>query len=194
MKIINKTVYIILICFSINLYSQVREKNTIELTPKIGYSTFRYYASGFPSGKLNSINFGVTGDYYFNQIWSMQTGILYQKMGGKTFYDKFEIEYINLPINANWHFGSKRKWNFNIGMTTSLRLNDSESQSILGAKIKNIQSGFNIGTGYKIEISNRIGILIDYQFFSGATGLDQDEIYVLTNKGSNLNLGAVIKL
>ena len=79
-------------------------------------------------------------------------------------------------------------------MTTSFRLNDSESQSILGAKIKNIQSGINIGTGYKIEVSNRIGILIDYQFFSGATGLDQDEIYVLTNKGSNLNLGAVIKL
>lgn len=190
-----KIIYLIAFyCSSINLYSQIRENNVIELTPKIGMSTFKYYASGSPSGSLNSTNFGITGDYYLNEIWSLRTGLLYQKMGGKTFSDNFEVDYINFPINANWHFGSTRKWNLNFGVITGLRANNSEKQNVLGAQIKNTQTGFNLGIGYKIELTKNIGILLDYQYFSGLTNIDQDEFYVLINKGGNLNIGAVIKL
>ena len=190
-----KIIYLIAFCCSsINLHSQVRERNVIELTPKIGRSTFKYNASGNPSGSLNSTNFGITGDYYLNEIWSLQAGLIYQKMGGKTFNDNFEVDYINFPINANWHFGSTKKWNLNFGITTGLRINNSENQNILGAKIKNTQTGFNLGIGYKIELTKNIGILLDYQYFSGLTNIDQDEIYELINKGGNLNIGAVIKL
>jgi long-subunit fatty acid transport protein len=190
-----KFIYLIAFYYSsINLYSQIREKNVIELTPKIGISTFKYYASGNPSGSLNSKNFGITGDYYLNEIWSLRTGLLYQKMGGKTFSDNFEVDYINLPINANWHFGSTKKWNLNFGITAGFRANNSEKQNVLGAQIKNTQTGFNLGIGYKIELTKNIGILLDYQYFSGLTNIDKDEIYVLTNKGANLNIGAVIKL
>lgn len=185
---------IIFICTNVNSYSQTRGKNVIELTPTIGMSNFKYYASGYPSGALNSINFGLTGDYYLDDSWSLRSGMGYQKMGGKTFYDIFEVEYINLPINANLHFGSTRKWNFNFGITASYRINNNEKQNILGAKIKNKQSGINLGIGYKIEVTKKIGILLDYQYFSGTTNVDQDEIYVLTNKGGSLNIGVVIKL
>nr|WP_281337398.1 outer membrane beta-barrel protein [Flavobacterium eburneipallidum] len=115
-------------------------------------------------------------------------------MGGKTFNDNFEVDYINFPINANWHFGSTRKWNLNFGITASFRTNNSERQNILGAQIKNKQTGIDLGIGYKIEIRKNIGILLDYQGFSGLTNVDQDEIYILKNKGGNLNIGAVIKL
>ncbi len=73
-------------------------------------------------------------------------------------------------------------------------MNHSENQNILGAKIKNFQNGINIGIGYKFEITKRIGILLDYQFFSGVTNIDEDEIYDLKNKGGNLNIGTVLKL
>ncbi len=181
-------------CHSINLHSQIRAKNVVELTPKIGMSSFRYYASGYPSGSLNSLSFGITGDYYLNKIWSLQTALLYQKMGGKTFNDSFEVDYINFPINANWHFGKTKKWNLNFGITASFRANNSERQNILGAQIKSNQTGLNLGIGYKIEMTKNLGILVDYQFFSGLTNLDKDDIYVITNKGSNLNLGVVIKI
>lgn len=190
-----KIIYLVVFYFSsMNLYSQIREKNDLELTPKIGISTFNYYASGNPSSSLSSTNFGITGDYYLNRIWSLRTGLLYQKMGGKTFNDNFEVDYINFPINANWHFGSTRKWNLNFGITASFRANNSERQNILGAQIKNKQTGIDLGIGYKIEITKNIGILLDYQGFSGLTNVDQDEIYILKNKGGNLNIGAVIKL
>lgn len=102
---------IIFLSFTVNVYSQVREKGAVELTPKIGYSNFKYYMYGHPSLALKSVNFGITGDYYLTEAWSIRTGILYQKMGGQTFDSKYELDYLNIPINANWHFGSTRKWN-----------------------------------------------------------------------------------
>jgi hypothetical protein len=192
----NKIIYFILFyCTSSSVYSQIRGKNVIELIPKIGRSTFTYYASlAYPSGSLKSTNFGITADYYFNTIWSIQTGLLYQKMGGTTFNDTFEIDYINFPINANWHFGRTKKWNFNFGITSSRRAKNTSQQNILGAQIKNTQTGLNVGIGYKIEVAKNIGILLDYQYFSGFTNVDKAEIYILTNKGSSLNIGAVMRL
>ncbi len=185
---------IIVLSFSINLYSQVREKGTVELTPKIGYSTFNYYVFGHASTALKSVNFGITGDYYLSEAWSIRTGILYQKMGGQTYDSKYELDYVNIPINANWYFGSTRKWNLNFGMLTGFKISDSNRQDILGIKIKENQTAINLGIGYKIKINNHIGILLDYQFLSGITNIDKDEIYNLKNKGGNLNIGLVIKL
>ena len=185
---------LILLSFSMSIFSQVREKGAIELTPKMGYSNFKYYVSGDPSLALKSVNFGITGDYYLSEAWSIRTGVLYQKMGGQTFDYRSELDYINIPLNANWHFGSTRKWNLNFGLLTGFKTNNSNSQDILGITTKNNQTAINFGVGYKIAINNEIGILLDYQFLAGITNIDQDEVYSLKNKGGNLNVGLVIKL
>lgn len=190
-----KIIYLFLAFFiSTNLYSQIREKQTIELTGKVGTSSFRYYVSGHPSSSLNSINFGINGDYYLNKTWSIQTGLLYQKMGGTTYNNEYDIDYINIPFNMNWHFGKTKKWNFNFGIIQSFRTNNSLSQNILGAKIKNTQTAINLGFGYRIKINDTIGILLDYQFLSGLNNVDKEELYSITNKGGNINLGTIIKI
>lgn len=190
-----KIIYFFIVFFiSTSLFSQIREEQTIELTVKIGKSSFRYYVSGHPSGSLSSINFGVSGDYYLNKTWSIQTGLLYQKMGGTTYNSKYEVDYINIPFNMNWHFGKTKKWNLNFGIIQSFRTNNSSSQNILGATIKNTQTAINLGFGYRIKINDKIGILLDYQFLSGMNNIDKDEIYRITNKGSNINLGTILKI
>lgn len=185
---------IIVLSFTVNVYSQVREKGTVELTPKIGYSNFKYYMYGHPSLALKSVNFGITGDYYLSEAWSIRTGILYQKMGGQTFDSKYELDYLNIPINANWHFGSIRKWNLNFGLLTGFKISNADDQNIFGIKSKGNQTAINWGIGYKFEVNNDIGILLDYQFLAGTTNIDQEGIYSLKNKGGNLNVGVVIKL
>ena len=185
---------IIFLSFTVNVYSQVREKGAVELTPKIGYSNFKYYMYGHPSLALKSVNFGITGDYYLTEAWSIRTGILYQKMGGQTFDSKYELDYLNIPINANWHFGSTRKWNLNFGLLTGFKISNADDQNIFGIKSKGNQTAINWGIGYKFEVNNQIGILLDYQFLAGTTNIDRDEIYSLKNKGGNLNVGVVIKL
>ena len=185
---------IIFLSFTVNVYSQVREKGAVELTPKIGYSNFKYYMYGHPSLALKSVNFGITGDYYLTEAWSIRTGILYQKMGGQTFDSKYELDYLNIPINANWHFGSTRKWNLNFGLLTGFKISNADDQNIFGIKSKGNQTAINWGIGYKFEVNNQIGILLDYQFLAGTTNIDRDKIYSLKNKGGNLNVGVVIKL
>ncbi|MGV8993646.1 MAG: outer membrane beta-barrel protein [Flavobacterium sp.] len=185
---------IFILGFSVNMFSQVRERATIELTPKIGYSNFKYSVSGYPSLALKSVNFGMTADYYLNEAWSIRTGILYQKMGGQTFSSRYELDYLNIPLNANWHFGSTRKWNLNFGLLTGFKISNADEQNIFGIKSKETQTAINGGIGYKIEINNQIGILLDYQFLVGLTNIDQDQIYSVRNKGGNINVGLVIKL
>jgi predicted porin len=191
----SKKIYLItLLLISLNLHSQIRANGDFEITPKVGLSTSSYYVSGNQSSSVKSINYGINADYYLNKSCSIRTGLLFQKMGGKTGQQKFEIDYLNLPINANWHFGSTRKWNLNFGFTQSFKIGDSETQNSLGVKVKNNQSGLNVGIGYKIEISKNTAILLDYQFFSGLTNIDEDEIYEIKNKVGNINVGIVIKI
>ena len=188
------TYLIILLSISINLHSQVRIKGDFEITTKVGRSSSRYYISGNPSSPLTSTNFGINADYYLSKSWSIKSGLLYQKMGGKSGGQNYEINYLNLPLNANWHFGATRKWNLNFGFIQSFKISGSEKQNILGTNINNKQTGLNVGIGYKIEISKNIGILLDYQFLSGLKNIAEDDIYEIKNKVGNLNLGIVIKL
>ena len=76
-----------LICFGLLISSllcngQTREKGNIELTPIVGYSTsYQLDSFLFGSSAVSGIQLGIYGNYFFNNRWSLRTGLLYQKMG-----------------------------------------------------------------------------------------------------------------
>lgn len=184
--------------------AQVKEKGTIEITPKIGKSSFVEYNEDEDSTKSNSgIEFGATADYYFNNRWSLRSGLIFDKMGGKYEFEgnRYEdkLNYLSVPINANWHFGSTRKWNLNFGLSPSFLTDAKVSENGYTANIpKNViesfQLGFTFGIGYKIEITQKFGILIDAQFFEGLTNINNSSNERMTNSGNSFNLGGVIQL
>ena len=56
--------------------AQVREKGTIELLPQIGYSSANYYGEeNLNNSSLSSVTFGVGADYFFNNRWSLRSGL-----------------------------------------------------------------------------------------------------------------------
>ena len=175
--------------------AQSREKGTIELIPQIGYGASNFYGdSDISADPLSSISYGVGADYFFNDRWSLRSGILVQTMGAVDSADsELKLQYLSVPVNANWHFGSTRKWNLNfgpsIGFLTSAKV---ESVDVKDA-FKSTQIAFNIGIGYKIEVSEKFSILIDYQ---SVTGLSKafDEGSSAKNSYGSFNLGAVLKL
>ena len=183
--------------------AQTKNKGTIEITPKIGSSRF-YENSEYDSSKYNSgVQFGVTSDYYFNNRWSLRSGLIFDKMGGTNTdaEDRYEdkLIYLSIPINANWHFGSTRKWNLNFGLSPSfLTKATSEyngmSQKISTSDIESFQLGFTYGIGYKIGITEKFGILIDAQFFNGLTNINKATDIRVINAGYSFNLGGVIQL
>ena len=103
--------------------AQVKEKGTFEITPKIGISGFTESVDNEYTKPNSGVAFGATADYYFNNRWSLRSGLVFNKMGGKysdsgNFYED-KLNYLVIPINANWHFGSTRKWNLNFGLSPS---------------------------------------------------------------------------
>ncbi|MFL9830056.1 porin family protein [Flavobacterium sp. ST-87] len=181
--------------------AQVKEKGVIEITPKIGASAFFENNEDDFTDSNSGVEFGATVDYYFNDRWSLRSGLIFDKMGGKydvgdTFLWEDKLNYLTIPINANWHFGSTRKWNLNFGLAPSFlldaKVNDMEIPS---SDIESFQLGFNFGIGYKIEVTRRFGILLDFQYFNGLTNISKSTNNVdITNVGTSFNVGGVFHL
>ncbi|GGD23783.1 porin family protein [Flavobacterium orientale] len=198
-----KFIYLSILLTGFFGFSQNREKGTIELTPIVGFSSANYYGdSALDNSSISAVDFGVNGDYYFNDRWSLRSGLLYQTMGSK--YSGFDgnqiinleekLKYVTIPVNANWHFGSTRKWSLNfgpsIGFLTSADVNGQDIKDLANAT----QVGFNYGIGYKIEISEKFSILVDFQGMTGLTEVPKESDFTIKNSYGAFNVGGVFKL
>ena len=176
--------------------AQNRENGTIELIPQIGSASSNYYGEEtLDNGTLSSVTLGVGADYYFNDRWSLRSGLHYQTMGSKVAPGIEEkLNYLSVPVNANWHFGSTRKWNLNFGPSFGILMNAEAN----GEDIKDMANGFQFGLaygiGYKIEINESFSILVDFQGMSGLSEVPKESDYTLKNAYSAINVGAVLKL
>ena len=176
--------------------AQQREKGAIELTPQIGYSSSNYSGGDAGSGNnpISGVAFGITGDYFFNNRWSIRSGVLFQKMGTEVQGFEDKLSYITLPVNANWHFGSTRKWNLNFGPSVGFLTAAESDGEDLKDFFNTTQIGLNIGIGYKIEVSPKISILIDYQGMAGLTDIIKGSEFSTMNSFGSFNAGCVFKL
>jgi Outer membrane protein beta-barrel domain len=177
-------------------FSQSREKGAIELTPVIGSASANYYGdSQLQNNKpISSVNIGINGDYFFNNRWSLRSGIFLQTMGTQFSGYKETLKYVTIPVNANWHFGSTRKWNLNFGPSFGF-LTSAEGNGVdIKDKAVTFQLGLNYGIGYKIEVSKKFSVLLDIQGMSGLSEIAKDSPYTLKNVYSSFNVGGVFKL
>lgn len=110
---------------------------------------------------------------------------------GSGFEEK--LNYVTLPLNINWHFGSTRKWYLNfgpsIGFLTSAKFNSTDVKSFANTN----QFGFNYGIGYKIEVSENFSFSIDSQNMVGLTDITKNPEIKLSNATSAFNVGGVFK-
>lgn len=203
----------LIVLTSIHSFSQLRAKGDTEIALKIGYSSANYYSTEeLDNSPISGLNFGIESDYFFNNRWSLHSGILFQKMGSNVTNDyKEKLNYITIPINANWHFGSTRKWYLNfgpsIGFITSAKAEFKQMNTFdpveigfnTGANdIKDLvnafQLGLNYGIGYKIFINDKFSLSIDYQGMTGLSEVPKESDFTLKNVYSSFNIGGVIKL
>ena len=178
-------------------YAQLREKGTTELIPVIGSATSNYYgttSSLLYNTPISSLNIGVQGDYFYSNRWSLRSGLLFQKMGSQSPGYIEELKYISVPVNANWHFGSTRKWNLNFGPTLGLLTSATENGVDIKSQANGFQYGLQVGIGYKLQLTDRFSILLDYQSMSGLSKVSKDSQNQIKNSYGSFDLGAVFKL
>lgn len=176
--------------------AQKRDKGTIELIPEIGYSSSAYYGEdNFDNSTLSAVSFGLAGDYFFNNTWSLRSGLLFQTMGadfGRGYEQK--LNYLTIPVNANWHFGSTKKWNLNFGPSIGFLTGADANGRDIKNLVESTQIGLNYGIGYKIEVSEKFSILVDFQGMTGLSKIDATGDTRLKNASSTFNVGGVFKL
>ena len=173
-------------------HAQQREKGTIEIIPHVGFTISDISGSdAADNGALSSLNIGVGADYYFNDRWSIRSGLNYETMGSDIDDTILGLSYLTIPINANWHFGKTRKWNLNFGPSIGF-LTFAESGDVdVKNDFNNIQLGLNVGIGYKFRLTEKLGLLVDYQTMAGLNDAAKD-LNIKNNYGS-LNVGLVFK-
>lgn len=194
-----------IICFVILFtgfcaFGQIREKGSIELAPFLGVGIANYYSGDAGSGNesITSVNFGATGDYYFNSRWSLRSALMYQTMGTKFADTEDRLNYITVPVNANWHFGSTRKWHLNFGPSFSFL---TKAEATVGGRtfdvkdeIESFQIGLSYGLGYKFQINEKFGLAISYNENLGLSNVSKSNDFSFRNSHSAFNLSAVFLL
>jgi hypothetical protein len=200
-----------LICFGLLLSgvlcnSQTSEKGNIELTPIVGYSaSYQLDSFLFGSSSVSGIQLGIYGNYFFNNRWSLRTGLLYQKMGTNNvdfsiFTNEYSerTNYINVPITVNYHFGAKRNWYMNYGIGVGFltyyeaNYNDGNGFVDINNLANSTQFGINGGIGYKFKISPNFLIVVENSNLLGLT--DTTKQRGGKNFYMSFNVGAVFKI
>ena len=172
--------------------AQERSQGDIEIIPHIGYSS--YFLNGDELDNMDSrgdFHFGVVGDYFFNDRWSLRSGFTYESMGASFFNEDLVLNYISIPVNANWHFGGTRKWNLNFGVSPGFLLNADVSGEDVKDYMESFQLAISYGIGYKIEVSETFSILIDTQNQLGITNIQKEGDLTWLNAGGSFNVGGV---
>lgn len=182
-------------------FTQIREKGNIELTPIVGYSiSYHTYSFFFHSSPISEFQIGVYGNYYFNNRWSLRSGVLYQKMGAKEvsfliFNNNYseKTSYLTVPLTVSFHFGETRDWyiNYGIGLGTLLSAKANENNGKGYIDIMDVTNKFQIGLiggiGYKLKISSNLAITFEYNNMFGLSNTTKVQktknLYISFNAG-----------
>ncbi|MFT5849160.1 porin family protein [Psychroserpens sp.] len=159
------------------------------------------------TSSLTSFNAGVSGEYYFSDRWGLKAKLIYDSKGWSdgfitdenfnTITTDFKLNYVTLPVMANWHFGSNRNWYLNFGPYLGFLVNAEDSELGLDLKdgFKSTDFGFAFGIGYKFEIDDNIKLFIEYDGQSGFSDIFEENAGdAIRNGRSSLNIGALFSL
>lgn len=186
-----------------------QEKGIIEFGGNLGlnYSRVSNLDKGITDSRT-AFNIGVSGEYYFSDRWGLKAKIIYDSKGWSNgfIYNEytsvntitdFKLNYITIPVMANWHFGSTRKWYLNfgpyIGVLTSAK--DSKLNTDLKEAFNTTDFGLAYGIGYKFSVNEKMKMFVEYENQGGVSDIFKNSLNssVTTNRGA-FNLGVLMLL
>jgi len=172
--ILYSAIFLMTILQSFGQDSRIASGFTIE--PFVGYSQSTFIDGNVPmAAYLRTYSLGVIGNYYFNDTWSIRSGIVKDRMGGSLFGIRvtspqgtvflsskvLEQEFVSFPIQANWHFGKRKRWNLAFGVSYALAIGDKlefgdqEYTSFVGGAI-DIGYRYPLGPGHLVIRSSAL--------------------------------------
>ncbi|MES2454204.1 MAG: porin family protein [Bacteroidota bacterium] len=204
-----KKLFIILLSIgsSLTAFSQQKGKVEFGITAGLNAATAQ---SGTNTNSKSRIGFnaGAYGDVFFSDSWSVKVKLSYDQKGwnegfiknldnGVSFQTDYRLDYLTIPVMANWHFGKTKNWYLNFGPYAGILLSAKETAFEIDLKdfMQSTDIGLALGIGVKIPIANRLKILLELDGQSGFTDVFKDNTGdAIRNTRSSLNTGLVFDL
>jgi opacity protein-like surface antigen len=145
---------------------------------------------------------GAILNYYFSDRLSLRSGLSYLPLGVEDDLGNTDrLNYIAIPANAAYHFGSRRNWYLNFGFSALIlasangELQDG-TEIDLDDVIKSTDFGLNLGIGYKFNLDERTQLFGEFQTYNGFVDIiDVPEVeQELRNVGASINIGIIFDL
>ncbi len=186
--------------------ANAQSKGSIEFGLGAGLNLSTITSSDFYGNPDTNVSFNFNGsaEYYFSDRWGIKAGLMYDRKGwdnggltdfetGTTIETDINLNYLTIPVMANWHFGGKRNWYLNFGPYVGFLMSakDTELDIDLKDSHNTVDAGLALGIGVKIPVSNFIKIFIEYQEQAGFVDIfkDSDGFDPVLNSRSAFNVG-----
>ncbi len=153
------------------------------------------------------INIAFVGEYYFSDRWGIKSRLIYDQKGwGNGFVEleeeiyttDYNLTYLTIPVMANWHFGSTRKWHLNFGPYAGFLLNAEDEARGMDLKegFKSTDFGIVFGLGYKFPIAENTKLFIEYEEQYGLVDIFEQNIggSAVVNSRTSFNVGVLFLL
>ncbi len=150
------------------------------------------------TGTNGGFNAGASGDFYFSDRWSFKAKMIFDQKGwsgddpfGELGAGDYHLNYLTIPLMANWHFGKTRNWYLNAGPYAGFLM--SASQSTNNADIKprfnSTDFGLAFGIGVKFPIAQNAKLFLEYDGQSGLSNIFNSSIQQFQNIRAAFNIG-----
>ena len=168
---------------------------TTEFSASVGLNAATVTSDNLNGGTLTALNAGLGAEYYFSERWGIKAKVIYDQKGWANGYygsttTKYNLDYITVPVLANWHFGHTKNWYLNFGPYVSFLLNAKTAVNSIDVKsyFNSTDAGVDVGIGVKIPIADKTNFFIEYNGQGGAADL-QSSGTSIRNSVSALNIG-----
>ena len=197
------------------LNSNAQNKGDFELGAGFGRQISLDYDENYESRYqiLTSLNTSVSGEYYFSDRWGLKMKLIHdtkgwsntkspdplsfnQEIGGFERYvdASHKLNYVTIPIMANWHFGKNKNWYLNFGPYFGFLLDTEDTAfgwDLKKTLYKDSDFGLSYGIGYKFTVGDHISLFVEYERQLGFTNIYKYGSETIKNSRVGLNLGAL---
>jgi len=145
--------------------SNFPEKGDKEFSIQVGLNSATFTDNDGDRGdEASGALLGAKASFYWSNRWSFTTGAYYDQKGTSfgAINETFRLNYLTVPLNADWHFGRNRRWNLNFGLNAGIFLSGSSAGVSIEDGINSLDLGIQLGIGHKIPVGdNYIQISLD---------------------------------
>jgi len=193
-----------MVCF---FYSSTmaQTKNTFEFGADIGYNSSYVSLSQFSynSKNVDGFNLGIAADYYFSEKWSIKTKFTYDQKGWGNgyFYGpggeqldniNLELNYLTIPLLADFHFGKTKNWFFDVGPYVGFLLSagDKYDRFNLKSSFNSTDAGLDAGAGLNYPLTPKLKLFIEAEAQYGLANIYKNKPNdAFLNIRTSLNIG-----